>query len=127
MYESGENYLETILLLKERKGTVRSIDIAHELNFSKPSVSRAIGILKESGYLTVLDKGEIELTDKGREKAEGVYERHRLLTAFLQKVAKVDRETAEEDACRMEHIISDKVFLGIKRFMKETGMSDAEA
>lgn len=122
MYESGENYLETILRLKEKKGTVRSIDIAHELNFSKPSVSRAIGILKESGYLTVQDKGEIELTDMGREKAEGVYERHRLLTEFLQQVAEVDRETAEEDACRMEHIISDKVFQGIKKFMKEKGL-----
>lgn len=122
MYESGENYLETILRLKEKKGTVRSIDIAHELNFSKPSVSRAIGILKESGYLTVQEKGEIELTDMGREKAEGVYERHRLLTEFLQQVAEVDRETAEEDACRMEHIISDKVFQGIKKFMKEKGL-----
>ena len=119
MYESGENYLETILRLKEKNGMVRSIDIAHQLNFSKPSVSRAIGILKEDGYITVGPKGEIELTDKGRQKAESVYERHKMLTAFLQKVAEVDREVAEEDACRMEHIISDGVFQGIKRFMKK--------
>ena len=84
MYESGENYLETILRLREKNGTVRSIDIAHELNFSKPSVSRAIGILKEDGFLVVGARGDIELTKEGLEKAESVYERHKLLTAFLQ-------------------------------------------
>lgn len=119
MYESGENYLETILKLKEQNGSVRSVDIAHELNFSKPSVSRAIGILKEEGYVLVQAKGEIELTDKGRKKAESVYERHTLLTEFLQRVAAVDQETAEEDACRMEHILSEKVFAGIKEFMRK--------
>lgn len=118
MYESGENYLETILMLKEKKGFVRSIDIARELNFSKPSVSRAVGILKDSGFITIEGNGEIELTDMGREKAEGIYERHQLLTGFLQKVAGVTEKTAEEDACKMEHIISDEVFQGIKHFMK---------
>lgn len=118
MYESGENYLETILMLKEKNGSVRSIDIARELNFSKPSVSRAMGILKEEGFITMEHGGEIELTEKGHEKAAGIYERHRLLTSFLQKVAGVSEETAEEDACKMEHIISDEVFQGIKRFMK---------
>lgn len=118
MYESGENYLETILRLKEKKGTVRSIDIAHELNFSKPSVSRAIGILKNDGYITVEPRGELELTSKGLEKAQEVYERHKTLTEFLLKVTGVDRAEAEENACRMEHIVSDGVFRGIKEFMK---------
>lgn len=119
MYESGENYLETILLLKERQGSVRSIDIARTLDFSKPSVSRAVGILKEDGYITIEIGGDIELTDKGKEKAAAIYERHQLLTAFLQKVAGVSEIIAEDDACRMEHIISDDVFQGIKRFMNE--------
>lgn len=119
MYESGENYLETILMLKEKNGSVRSIDIARELNFSKPSVSRAMGILKESGYIVVDSGGDIELTSQGREKAEQIYERHRLLTGFLQKVAGVSKEIAEEDACKMEHIISEEVFQGIKRFMNQ--------
>lgn len=118
MYESGENYLETILRLKEKNGAVRSVDIARELNFSKPSVSRAIGILKSDGYITIEAGGEIELTSKGLEKAESVYERHKLLTEFLQKVAGVDQTAAEENACRMEHIISDDVFQGIKDFMR---------
>lgn len=117
MYESGENYLETILILKEKQGVVRSIDIARTLNFSKPSVSRAVGILKEDGYIRVEPNGEIELTEKGMEKAGGIYERHKLLTEFLQKVSGVNAELAEEDACKMEHIISDETFQGIKKFM----------
>ena len=118
MYESGENYLETILMLKEKNGAVRSIDVARELNFSKPSVSRAMGLLKEEGFITMEHGGEIELTESGRQKAEGIYERHQLLTAFLQRVSGVSAEIAEEDACKMEHIISDEVFQGIKRYMK---------
>ena len=110
MYESGENYLETILILKEKQGMVRSVDIARALNFSKPSVSRAVGILRENGYITVELNGEIELTPKGQEKADGIYERHRLLTEFLQRVSGVSAEIAEEDACRMEHIISEDTF-----------------
>ncbi len=117
MYESGENYLETILMLKEKQGVVRSIDIARSLNFSKPSVSRAVGILKEDGYLTMESGGELELTEKGMQKAGAIYERHKLLTAFLRQVSGVSAETAEEDACRMEHIISEETFQGIKRFM----------
>ena len=117
MYESGENYLETILILKEKQGVVRSIDIARNLNFSKPSVSRAGGILREDGYIAEAPNGEIDLTEKGRKKAEGIYERHKLLTEFLQKVSGVGPELAEEDACKMEHIISDETFQGIKRFM----------
>lgn len=117
MYESGENYLETILMLKQKQGAVRSIDVARTLNFSKPSVSRAMGILKEEAYITIDAGGEIELTEKGKEKAENIFERHQLLTRFLQKVCKVEEEVAEEDACRMEHIISQEVFDGIKKFM----------
>ena len=117
MYESGENYLETILMLKEKQGTVRSIDIARSLNFSKPSVSRAVGILREDGYITMEPGGELELTEKGMQKAGAIYERHKLLTAFLRQVSGVPAETAEEDACRMEHIISEETFQGIKRFM----------
>jgi len=119
MYESGENYLETILILKEKQGMARYVDIARALNFSKPSVSRAVGILRENGYITVELNGEIELTPKGQEKADGIYERHRLLTEFLQRVSGVSAEIAEEDACRMEHIISEDTFQGIKRFMKQ--------
>lgn len=121
MQESGENYLETILMLKERSGAVRSIDIARELNFSKPSVSRAMGILRENGFITVEPTGEIELTESGQKRAREIYGRHRLLTAFLQKVAEVPADTAEENACRMEHILSQDVVDGIRRFMEADG------
>ncbi|WP_315122036.1 metal-dependent transcriptional regulator [uncultured Clostridium sp.] len=119
MYESGENYLETILILENENGGVRSIDIAKTLNFSKPSVSHAVGLLKESGYINVDGKGYINLTDMGREKAEGIYERHQLLTLFLVETAKVCEDIAEKDACRIEHIISDETFQGIKKFLKK--------
>ena len=121
MYESGENYLETILILKEKQGLVRSIDIARALNFSKPSVSRAMGILRENGYIVMEPGGEIELTEKGQKKADGIYERHKLLAEFLHRVSGVDPRVAEEDACKMEHIISDATFQGIKEFMKQMG------
>lgn len=119
MHESGENYLETILMLKEKKGTVRSIDIARELNFSKPSVSRAMGILREEGFIVMENSGEIQLTEAGKAKAESVYGRHRLLTAFLREVAGIPAEMAEENACRMEHILDQEVVDGIKRFMED--------
>lgn len=119
MYESGENYLETIFMLKEKKGQVRSIDVAREMNFSKPSVSRAIGILKDTGYIQVDESGYIELTDMGMDKAAKVYERHKFLTHFLLKIAKVSPELAEENACKMEHILSDEVYQGLKNFMKD--------
>lgn len=117
MYESGENYLETIYVLKEKMGSVRSIDVVRELNFSKPSVSRAVGLLKEDGYLVVDEDGFLELTEKGQEKAESVYEKHRVLTSFFMKVADVSKEIAEKDACRLEHIISPEIYSGIKRFL----------
>lgn len=116
--ESGENYLETILFLKKEKGFVRSIDIAQRTGYSKPSVSRAMSILKKSGYIQVADNGEIIFTEAGEQKAIAVYERHHILTDFLVKVAKVSLEIAEEDACRIEHIISSETFEGIKAYMK---------
>lgn len=119
MYESGENYLETILMLKQKNGTVRSIDIARELEFSKPSVSRAVGLLKEDGYIQVDKSGEIQLTEEGMERANAIYDRHKLLTAFLVRTAGVPQELAEKDACRMEHIISPEVVAGIRAFMKK--------
>ena len=119
MHESGEDYIETIYLLKKKKGLVRSIDVANELNFSRPSVSRAVGILKENGLITMEDDGELNLTEEGLRLAKKVYEKHTNLTTFLMMTAGVDAETAETDACRIEHIISPQTFKGIKKFIKE--------
>ena len=119
--ESAENYLETILILSQRKGKgeVRSIDIVNELEFSKPSVSVAMKNLRENGYITVDKDGYIRLTDKGLEIAEKMYERHTLLSQWLIKLG-VDEKVAVEDACRMEHVISAESFAAIK---KQTGMA----
>lgn len=114
LHESGEDYLETILILEERNGFVRSIDIANELSFSKPSVSRAVKILRENEYITVDSKGHINLTDLGRSKAESVYDRHKTLTTALEMLG-VSADQAETDACRMEHIISEETFQCIKK------------
>ena len=119
MYESGENYLETILLLSKKNGAVRSIDIARELEFSKPSVSRAMGLLNESGHINIAANSEITLTELGLEVANQIYERHRSITEFLMKTTKVTPEIAEKDACRIEHIMSEEVFLGIKQYLEE--------
>ena len=116
--ESAENYLETILILKTRNGSVRSIDIAHELDFSKPSVSVAMKRLREKEYITVEDGGLIEFTDKGRKLAESIYERHVLLTKALVSLG-VDPETAAEDACRVEHYISQETFDKIKEHFND--------
>ena len=119
--ESAENYLETILILSQRKGKgeVRSIDIVNELEFSKPSVSVAMKNLRENGYITVDKDGYIRLTDRGLEIAEKMYERHTLLSQWLIKLG-VDEKVAVEDACRMEHVISAESFAAIK---KHTGMA----
>ena len=119
--ESAENYLETILILSQRKGKgeVRSIDIVNELEFSKPSVSVAMKNLRENGYITVDKDGYIRLTDKGLEIAEKMSERHTLLSQWLIKLG-VDEKVAVEDACRMEHVISAESFAAIK---KHTGMA----
>ncbi|MBO4904108.1 MAG: metal-dependent transcriptional regulator [Lachnospiraceae bacterium] len=119
MLESGEDYLETIYILKKKNGIVYSIDVAKELGFSRPSISRAMGILREEGYITMDDVGkEINLTETGRKKAVEVYDKHKTLTAFLQMTAGVSEKIAEQDACRIEHIISTSTFRGIKSFMK---------
>ena len=112
--ESAENYLETILILNERKGEVRSIDIVNELNFSKPSVSIAMKNLRENGYINMNSDGYITLTDKGAAIANKIYERHTLLSEFLLKIG-VNQKTAAEDACRIEHIISEETFDAIKK------------
>lgn len=117
MHESGEMYLETILLLSKREGYVRSVDIARELNFSKPSVSRAVGLLKNDGYIAMQGNGYIELTDKGLSKANTILEKHEILTELLVKVAGVSDEIASQDACKIEHIISDESFEGIKKYL----------
>ncbi len=112
--ESAENYLETILILQERKGSVRSIDIASELGFSKPSVSVAMKNLRGQDCITVDDGGFILLTEKGRKIAEGIYERHTLFTEWLKSLG-VNAKTAAEDACRIEHVISEETFQAIKK------------
>lgn len=111
--ESAENYLETILMLKEEKGAVRSIDIARKMDFSKPSISRAMSLLRENGYITMDREGLIDLTDAGMEIASRIYERHRFLSKWLMALG-VSPETAAEDACRIEHDVSDETFQKIK-------------
>ncbi len=112
--ESVENYLETILVLQQRTGSVRSIDIAAELGFSKPSVSVAMKNLREKEYITVDSDGFISLTQSGKAIAEGVYERHMLFTKWLISLG-VNQKTAAEDACRIEHVITEESFQAIKR------------
>ena len=115
--ESGENYLETILVLKNKKGNVRSIDIAHELMVSKPSVSVAMKHFRENGYITVESDGSISLTEKGQAVATRVYERHQIITKALMALG-VDEITALEDACKIEHDISEKTFEKIKEHIE---------
>lgn len=118
LLESGENYLETILILIQKGKGVRSIDIAEEMGFSKPSISRAVGILKKDGYIEVDSGGFISLTDSGYEIAEKIYERHRVITRFFIKLG-VNEVTAAEDACRIEHDISDESFQKLKEHVYE--------
>ncbi len=113
MQESGEDYLEAILILKQEKGLVRAIDVARQLDFSKPSVSRAVKLLREDGDLTVSADGSLELTEKGREIAERIYERHRLLTLWFTELG-VSPEQAVKDACRVEHDVSVETFEKLK-------------
>ena len=125
IYESGEDYLETILILRRRIGEVRSIDIVHEMELSKPSVSRAMGILREGGFINVDGNGYITLTEAGTEVAETIYERHRFFTAFLMKIG-VDPTVAEKDACRLEHVISAESFGKMKEYLS-ANMDDINA
>ena len=112
--ESGEMYIETIYILTQSSDKVRSIDVCEHMGYSKPSVSRAIGILKRDGYITVDASGYITLTDSGVTAAERIYERHTIITQFLESLG-VSQETASSDACKMEHIISEESFLAIKK------------
>ena len=119
--ESGENYLETILILKNRNGYVRSVDIANELSFTKASVSRAMSILRKAGLIVMEKSGNIVLTESGFARASAVYERHTVLSDFFPKVLGVDPETAVQDACRIEHVISQESFDKIKEYIKDHG------
>ena len=109
LHASGEDYLEAILVLQKKIGMVRSVDLARHMGFSKPSISHAVGILRDGGFLTVDQDGFLHLTDVGHEVAEKIYERHQFFTQWLIG-AGIDPETAEQDACRMEHGISQKSF-----------------
>ena len=118
VHESGEMYLEAILVLTRKNGFVRSIDVSEYLGYSKPSVSRAVGLLRQGEYIVVEPDGALTLTDSGREIAEKIYERHTFLTELLVRIG-VSEETAAADACRLEHAISDESFQAIKRYVSE--------
>jgi len=117
LYESGENYLETILVLHLRNNFVRAVDVAHELDVSKPSVSRAMGILRDGGFIMIAEDGNITLTESGADVAARIYERHRVLSQWLMDLG-VSEETAVEDACKMEHDISDESFAALKAHLR---------
>lgn len=116
--ESAENYLESILILQRKNGNVRSVDIAHELSFTKPSVSIAMKALREEGYVEVDETGNITLTEKGLSIAENMYERHQVLARALIAIG-VDEETAYEDSCKIEHHISQQSFNKIKEYFEK--------
>ena len=118
LQESGEMYLETIYVLSKKGDCVRSIDVCEYMGYSKPSVSRAVSLLKQGGYLLMDAEGYLSLTDLGLEIAKKIYERHTIITDFLVKLG-VDKETASEDACKMEHDISDKSFNAMKNFISK--------
>ena len=116
--ESGEMYLETILVLSQKNQAVRSIDVCEYMGFSKPSVSRAMGILKKDGYISVEPNGYISLTDEGKQIAEKIYSRHKVITDVLMRLG-VSEKTAVEDACKIEHDISDESFNAIKKHIEK--------
>lgn len=118
--ESAENYLEAILMLHKKNGSVRSIDVAHYTGFSKPSISRAVGLLRDNGYVAIDQNGLLCLTEAGLAIAENIYERHTVLTALLTALG-VSPETAAEDACRIEHVISEETFSKIKEHARQHG------
>jgi len=118
IHESAENYLETILILQKRNGNVRSVDIATELNFSKPSISNAMKQLSSNGYIKMDQNRMIILTDEGKSIAEKIYERHQLISEFLVMLG-VEQKTAVEDACRIEHVISEETFTKFKNHMNK--------
>ncbi len=114
--ESGEMYLETIYVLNKKSGYVRSIDVCEHMGYSKPSVSRAVGLLKEGGYITVGKDGSLLLTELGRDVAEKTFERHTVLSELFLKLG-VSKDTASADACKMEHIISDETFMALRKHL----------
>ena len=116
--ESGEMYLETIYVLSKKSSYVRSIDVCEEMGYSKPSVSRAVGLLKEGGYLSVGAEGSLHLTELGKEIAEKTYERHTVLSKFFMYLG-VSEESAAADACKIEHVISDETFAALKSYLNE--------
>ena len=116
---SGEDYLETIYILHQRTGYVRSIDIATEMGYSKPSVSKGMSILRELGYITMMSDGQIKLTKAGLKRAQEVYSRHMVIREFLIQKLGVNPTTAENDACKVEHVISEETYLRLRDFMSE--------
>lgn len=118
LHESGEMYLETIYVLTQKSPNVRSIDVAEHMGYSKPSVSRAVGLLKNGGYITVAPDGTLTLTDVGREVALNIYERHTILSTLLTSLG-VSAETAANDACKIEHVISNETMNAIKKFISK--------
>ena len=118
LHESGEMYLETILVLSHSMDHVRSVDVADYMNFSKPSVSRGMRLLREEGYISVDGAGYITLTESGHAVAEKIYERHRFLTDFFVESLKLHRQKAVEDACKIEHVISDETFEALKKYLE---------
>lgn len=121
LQESGEMYIETIYVLSKKSTFVRAIDVSEHMGYSKPSVSRAIGLLKKGEFITVNEDGHISLTESGLEVAEKLYERHTLLSGFLMAIG-VDEQTATDDACKIEHVISDKTFEAIKNYAQNIKM-----
>ena len=124
IHASGEDYLEAVLILQKKQGMVRSIDLARHMGFSKPSISHAVGVLKNGGFLTVDDDGFLHLTVIGREIAEKIYERHLFFTEQLVFMG-VDRNIAEQDACRIEHVISDESFQKMKETLENERGGDS--
>ena len=124
LYASGEDYLEAVLVLQRKQGMVRSVDLARHMGFSKPSISHAVGVLKNGGFLTVDDDGFLHLTVIGREIAEKIYERHLFFTEQLVFMG-VDRNIAEQDACRIEHVISDESFQKMKETLENERGGDS--
>lgn len=119
MRESGENYLKTILILKERNGSVRSIDVANEMGYSKPSISRAVKLLIKRGHVIMESNGELVLTKKEYHLASDIYERHEVISEFFVKLLGVNKDVADRDACRVEHAISEESFEKLKDFVKK--------
>lgn len=117
-HESEEMYLETILLLKKNNASVRSIDIATELDYSRPSVSRAVNLLQNNGYIVIEKNGEIHFTEAGQKKATDIYERHHIITDVLIKLG-ADKEVAEDNACRIEHVISAELMETLKKYLEK--------